>query len=149
MWQDYVDKYKDKKIKLIVAGSRDFAGRDLYYKWLDFLLKNTDNSDIVILDGGATGPDSFGGDYGRLNSIDVWDFPSDWKNLDVVPYKIKTNKFGKYNCLAGLNRNKDMGDNATHLVAFNLNTSGTNDMLAYSTKLVLIIKEIKLYKAEQ
>ena len=144
MWQDYVDKYKDKKVKLIVAGSRNFRDRDLVYKWLNHLLQNYKHSEVVILDGGAKGPDSFGGDYGRMKGIDVWDFPSDWKNLESPICKVKNNQYGEYNALAGLNRNKDMGDNASHLVAFNQGTSGTNNMVAYSTKLGLTVKEIKV-----
>ena len=145
MWQDYVEKYKGKKIKLIVAGSREFNDASLLVAYLDFLLQNYSKEDVVILDGGAKGADQMGGNYGSSRGIDVWKFNADWEDLEAIPCKIKTRSNGtQYNLLAGINRNKDMGNNASHLVAFNLGTSGTADMIAYSTKLGLIVKEVKV-----
>tara|TARA_R110000787_G_scaffold162405_1_gene275766 strand:+ start:925 stop:1365 length:441 start_codon:yes stop_codon:yes gene_type:complete len=146
MWQDYIEKYKDKKVKLIVAGSRDFKDEKLAFAWLDSLLRELTPSQVVILDGKAKGADAIGGNYGRSRGIDVWDFPADWKNLDVPICKVGTNQYGEYNKLAGLQRNEDMGNNATHLLAFNLGTSGTNAMIKYATKLGLRVKEVKLYE---
>jgi hypothetical protein len=144
MWQDYIEKYKDKKVKLIVAGSREFNDRALATKWLDFMLSKHNKEDIVILDGGARGADKIGGDYGRERGIDVWKFDANWDDITTEPVKIKYRGGSPYNALAGINRNKDMGNNGTHLLAFNLGTSGTNDMIKYSTKLGLVVKEVKL-----
>ncbi len=144
-WVDYVELYSAKKVRLIVAGSRGFTDEAFVFAWLDHLLPAYLPSEVVILDGGATGPDAFGGNYGRSRGIDVWNFDADWKNLDVPRCKIKTNKYGQYNALAGLNRNEDMGNNATHLLAFNLGvfgTNGTNAMIDYARSLGLVVKEI-------
>ena len=144
MWQDYIEKYKDKKVKLIVAGSRGFTDSHYAFRWLDHLLQSYDKSEIVILDGKAKGADKIGGDYGRERGIDVWDFVADWKNLDVAICKVGTNAYGDYNKLAGLQRNEDMGNNGTHLLAFNLGTSGTTAMVKYANKKGLVVKEVKL-----
>ncbi len=142
----------DKKLRIIVAGSRGMTNRYIVYQWLDFLTKNHDPIDIVILNGMAAGPDSFGGDWGKSRGVDVWELPADWDNLDALPCKIGINRWGKkYNKLAGINRNHDMGDKATHLVVFNLGvfgTSGSNDMKAYGEKVGLVVKEVIVLEDE-
>ncbi len=141
----------DKKLRIIVAGSRGMTNRQIVYQWLDFLTKNHDPIDIVILDGKAKGPDTLGGDWARSRGIDVWEFPALWTDLTVPDCIIKTKGNYTYNSRAGMQRNMKMGDNGTHLVAFNLGvfgTKGTNSMISYAKSKNLVVKEVTVLEDE-
>ena len=95
--------YEDKKIKLIVAGGRDFTDQHIANQWLDHLLQNYTRQEVVIVCGKARGADSCGEKWAIDNEVDVWEFIPDWNGL------------GKG---AGHIRNREMGNAATHLLAF-------------------------------
>ena len=68
--------------------------------------------------------------------MDVVSFPAKWDDLNVEPCIVKTNKYGKYNVLAGHNRNKEMAEYASKdeelgvLIAFwNGKSTGTKSMI--------------------
>jgi hypothetical protein len=90
-----------KKLRVIVAGGRDFTDEKLLNKTLDGLFSG--NTDMEVVCGEATGADTLGKKWAQRNNIEVKSFPADWK------------KHGK---AAGPIRNVEMAKYATHLVAF-------------------------------
>ena len=69
--------------------------------------------------------------------VKIESFLPEWDDTSKPDAVIKYNKFGKpYNAKAGMDRNHDMGDTASHLLGFWDGVSrGTNDMIKYMTKL--------------
>lgn len=131
-------------MKVIIAGGRDFKP-----DWADLeILIKLDKQYffIEIVSGKATGADTFGEQYAKLFDITVKEFPADWKNLDVTPCLIKENKYGKYNALAGNNRNTLMATYADAVILFP-GGSGTADMrklaIKHGLKILYDAKEIK------
>jgi hypothetical protein len=90
-------------IRVIIAGSRNFNDYKLLRSKLDFLLQNYNLNDIEIVSGTAKGADQLGEMYAKEKGISVKRFPADW------------DKFGKS---AGVMRNKQMAEYATHSVCF-------------------------------
>ena len=134
--QGVPEKYHKYKVRLIVAGGRDFNDRYYGYKALDFMLKNYKSEEVLIIDGGATGSDRIGREYAIERGVNYETFEADWKDLTKTPCKIKTNAYGQYNCLAGLVRNKEMGDLASHAVVFwDGRSTGSNHMIEYMKEL--------------
>lgn len=88
---------------VIIAGTRTFDNYDL----LDLVIKermgSMDRGSVVILSGGATGADALGERWAKEHNIPCMVFPADWQ------------EYGKK---AGYLRNKEMAENATHLIAF-------------------------------
>jgi hypothetical protein len=113
-------------MNLIIAGGRDFDNYSYLEKVLNHLLSRTDKETITIFCGKAKGADSLGERYALHNGIRVREFPADW------------NTHGKR---AGILRNIEMGDEATHLVAFHDTVSrGTKQMIDYAEKKGLVVK---------
>lgn len=90
-------------MKLLIAGSRDFNNFPLLEENVKFFTKNFDNSEIEIVSGNAKGADKLGEQYAKKYNIKIKLFPADW------------NKFKKS---AGMIRNREMGDYATHAILF-------------------------------
>lgn len=100
-------------MKTIVAGSRiGITIDDVENAMATAPFKITE-----VVSGTAKGADEFGEVIANRSNIPVIRFPADWKNLDVQPCKIKQNKYGKYNALAGHNRNQKMAEYAEALIA--------------------------------
>lgn len=134
--QGVPEKYHKYKVRLIVAGGRDFNDKHYGFNALDFMLKNYQPEDVLIIDGGATGADRLGRDYAISRGVDYETFEASWKDLTKTPCKIKSNSYGQYNCLAGLVRNKEMGDLASHAVVFwDGKSTGSNHMIEYMKEL--------------
>lgn len=110
-------------MKTIIAGGRhyNFSPEDI--KFLDSL--KAEISEVVC--GKARGADTEGENWARKNNIPVKEFPVDWKNINVENVLIKKGPHGKYNSLAGMNRNKEMAEYADALILFN-GGSGTENM---------------------
>lgn len=126
------EEYLKYKIRLIVAGGRDFNDYSFLCKSLDFMLQRYKPEDVLIVSGKARGADSLGARYAKEHGITVKEFPANWKDLTTPPVKVKSNTYGDYNCLAGIVRNHQMGDFSSHLVAFHDKSStGTLDMINY------------------
>ncbi len=134
---------KDFKIKLIVAGGRKFKDYQYLKKCLDFMLQNYETNEVQIVCGEAEGADLLGRRYAESLGINVASFPAEWDNFEKEPCKIVTRYGRTYNCLAGYNRNKEMGVYATHLVAFWNGSNGTKQMIDYMTSLG---KPVKIFK---
>lgn len=116
-------------MRLIIAGGRDFNDYILAYRTLDNLLSNTPCENIVILCGKARGGDTVGEQYALDHGIKIEYYIPDWDGI------------GKK---AGIIRNMEMGDSATHLVAFwDGKSKGTKHMIDYATKKGLQVRVIK------
>ncbi len=135
-------------MNLIVAGGRDFSNFDYGFKVLDFVTKNTPKESITIICGKCRGGDKCGEEWYKLHKhegVKIKDFIPEWDDISKPCAVIRTNRFGKkYNAKAGMDRNHEMGDVGTHLVAFHNGVSkGTKDMINYMTKLN---KPVKVFK---
>lgn len=122
------------KVRVIVAGGRDFDDYQLLsdtlldaYTW--FLSNGYSHDDIELVLGGARGADSLGETFANDYSLKTKMFIPDWQGQ------------GKK---AGILRNHEMGDYATHLVAFwDEKSRGTKDMINYATKKGLEVKVVR------
>jgi hypothetical protein len=117
------------KIRVIIAGGRDFNDYDLLERKCDLLLFNHASMNIEIVSGAAKGADYEGEMYARKKGLKLKKFPADW------------DKYGKS---AGYKRNQQMADYATHLIAFWDGTSrGTKNMIDIATQQKLKVRVIK------
>lgn len=131
-------------ISIIVAGSSKYTNEQFVHKELDRLLIMSDNfelEDIEIVSGKAKGVDTFGETWAKKRGVKIKEFPAKWRDF-TPPYVIKSNSYGEYNALAGNKRNKQMAEYGTHLIAFDGNTPGTNDMIQQAKSNNLTIIEI-------
>ncbi len=89
-----------------------------------------------IVSGKARGADTYGERYAQENDIPIKEFPAKWNDLSHPDSIIRKNSYGKkYDALAGLRRNHEMGDYAEALIAiWNGSSHGTKDMIDYATK---------------
>jgi len=119
------------KIRIIIAGSRNFSDYELLRDKMDLLISNMNEDDIQIVSGGCRGADTMGEDYAveRLNS-DIKYFPADWK------------RFGN---AAGPRRNREMAEYATHLVLFwDGSSNGSKNMLREAMNSNLKIRQVMI-----
>jgi len=140
-----VHSMKKEQFRVVIAGGRKFSDFELLTKTLDSLLRiKKDTHTIVIVSGKATGADKLGEQYAKLCGYDVDCYPADWKNLDVKPCLIRENIYGKYNALAGNNRNELMAKNSDATVAFWDGVStGTKDMIELTKKYDSLLSVVK------
>ncbi len=136
--------YEQYKIRLIVAGGRDFNNYSYMKQALDHMLQRYSKKEVLIVSGKAKGADSLGEVYAESKGIAVKEFPANWKDITTPPVKIRKNNYGEYNVLAGIVRNKKMGDFATHAVIFHDGVStGSKQMIEYMNELN---KPVKVFK---
>ena len=113
-------------MKVIIAGSRSI--RD-YFRVVE-AVKQSNFEITEVVSGGAKGVDSLGELYAETNDIDCCIYIAQWKNLDAPGARIKEGPYGKYNVLAGLNRNVEMAEYADALIAVHDGKStGTQHMI--------------------
>lgn len=116
------------KIKLIIAGGRDFDNYNLLKETVNKFLSNY-NGEPCIICGGAKGADTLGERFAEEQGYKIKYFPADW------------NTYGKS---AGFVRNIEMAENATALIAFwNGKSSGTKHMIETAKKynLEILVQE--------
>lgn len=107
-----------KETRVIVAGGRDFRNYKLLCNRMDQLSCEKFNGSVEVVCGKAKGADTLGEKWGIDSGHSVKYFPADWDGLGKA---------------AGHIRNKQMGDYATHLVAFWDGISkGTKGMIDYA-----------------
>lgn len=134
---------KNKKIKLIIAGSRTINDIKVLEKAITYFdIKKESIAEIVC--GMAFGADMLGKWWGEKNNIPIKEFPVEWNDLTTPPVYIKENHYGKYNCLAGIVRNKKMGDYADQLLClWDGESKGSEHMISYMKELG---KEVMVYE---
>mgnify|MGYP005991888309 CR=1 FL=1 len=113
-------------MKLIIAGGRDYFFDEMDLHDLDRLLEDYDITEVVS--GKATGADTEGEKWAKVNNIDVEPFPADW------------DKYGKL--IAGRIRNGVMARYADALAIFS-GGSGSVDMLKQAKKEGLTIFDFR------
>lgn len=111
----------EKRIKLVIAGGRDFNDYDLLEETCNYMLSHLLNAyEIEIVSGGAKGADTLAQRYAKSNRFKLTIMPADW------------DKHGKS---AGYKRNQEMADYATHVVAFwDGKSRGTQHMINIANK---------------
>lgn len=104
--ETYVN-WLNKPSKIIICGSRTITDRVLIEKAIE-------ESGFIIDEcvcGLAKGVDSVSRLICLQTGVVVVEFPAHWDDFTEIPCKIKIDKNGrKFNCLAGINRNKRMID---------------------------------------
>lgn len=121
-------------LRVVIAGSRFFNDyktlekvtiKKLFelnkmYPQLNLLTIDRENSlykinreNLEIISGMASGADSLAVQFANNYDLKLIEFPADWDNLEVSPCKIMENSYGRYNALAGHNRNRAMAEYAT------------------------------------
>lgn len=128
-------------MRIIIAGSRICKDESLIEEIILAGIQEL-GTPSVILHGGAEGVDKLSGKICKKLGYNVVVYNADWKDIKGKdPKHIKQNKFGKYYCLAGFDRNQKMADNADALISINFGTNGTDDMESRARKAGL-----KIYK---
>lgn len=119
-------KAKDKTIRIIVAGGRDFDDYETLEESLDDFLKDKDKDKVEIICGEARGADRLGKLYAIENDIECKSFWPDWE---------------KHKKMAGIVRNQEMKEYAGrrscegHLFAFwDEKSKGTKHMLTIAKR---------------
>lgn len=83
----------------------------------------------MVVSGKAKGVDTLGERWAKRNNIPVKEFPAKWDDLEAEGALVREGQYGKYNCKAGFMRNGQMAEYADALIAIDLGTSGTQDMI--------------------
>lgn len=126
-------------IRMIIAGGREFAS----YGMLVREMRKLPIPDLIIC-GMAPGTDMLGHRYAKSRGIPILEMPADWKDLTKRPCRVRSNAYGKYNALAGNNRNMGMSKIGTHYICFwDGKSTGTRDMISQSVDQGLEIKIIR------
>lgn len=117
--------------KLIIAGGRDFTDEFLLARALHHVATTVlSGQTIWVVSGMAKGADFLGWNYARQFQMPYFEFPADWKNLNVPGVKIRTGPRGQYNANAGKDRNQRMAEFADGLLAFwDGKSHGTSHMI--------------------
>ena len=128
-------------MRIIIAGGRDFNNYNLLEKSCLSIIKqlnkeeyNTNN--IKIISGRAKGADQLGEEFGKAHKFNIEYFPADWNNLEAEPCLVRTNQYGEYNVVAGMNRNRERAKYTSEdpeigiLIAFwDKKSKGTKNMI--------------------
>lgn len=138
-----------KKVKLIVAGPRDFYDHQEICEAIEKGIKKLKIEVVELVSGGANGTDKSGEQWAKSKNIPVKVFPAKW---DVMTKdcrrKSRFDKWKKcdveYNADAGFIRNEEMAKYADALIAIDLNTPGTKDMVSRAKDHGLLVYEHKI-----
>lgn len=118
------------KIRLIIAGDRNFNNYELLRRKCDRILSNTNMNDVTFISGGARGADLLGERYAHQKGKTPLVFKAKWKEFGGV---------------AGPMRNGQMAREGTHLIAFLKPSSrGTLNMIKQAEREGLKIRVIKI-----
>lgn len=122
-------------MRLIIAGSRDFADAAFLNRKLDKLTARLDKKRLVVMSGHAKGADRLGEEWAFKNYVKVEVYHAEW------------DKHGK--ARAGPLRNSEMiSSEPDALIAFHCgNSPGTADIIAKAEKAGLKVKVYKFDKA--
>ena len=134
-------------MRIIVAGSRSCKDEAIIEEAIQEGLKELDITPTVFIHGDAVGVDKISGKICERLGFTVIKYPAKWKDIKGKPEsEIKSNNYGKYWVKAGFARNQLMADNADALIAINLGTGGTDDIIARAKKAGL---KVYVYSPEE
>lgn len=102
-----------ENLRIMAAGSRSYNNYIELKTTIDGVLTalsvaNNTKYNPIIISGKAKGADTLGEKYANECGYAIEEYPAKWKDLEATPCKVEYNQYGAYNCLAGMNRNKDM-----------------------------------------
>jgi hypothetical protein len=116
--------------KILIAGSRGFTDYLKFKGYVDKFLSSLDKKDIMIIEGGAKGTDHMAHQYAVEKNIDVKTYPADWET------------HGKK---AGMIRNREMGEAATHAIIFwDGQSRGTKNMISICEELGISLRTVRV-----
>lgn len=95
-------------MRTIVAGSRSIKD----YKIVCDAIKESGFEITEVFSGTANGIDKLGEKWAKDNGIKVKRFPAKWSDISNPNAVIKENQYGKYNAVAGFERNEQMAIHA-------------------------------------
>ena len=113
------------------------------------------NNKLEIISGNANrGADRLGEKFARKYNVSLKLFPAEWNNMDVPVVSEGTNYYGKYNKLAGVQRNTKMVDYVSEdngiVIAFRVDESkGTSDTIKKAKKAGLKVYQIDYDKEKK
>lgn len=108
------------KIKIVIAGGRDFKDYKSLKKRVLYYIGNMNMNDVTIVSGGANGADSLGERFAKEFGYNLKRFPADW------------DKHGKS---AGFIRNAQMAKYADACIVFwDGKSRGTKHMIDLANK---------------
>lgn len=117
----YAPIQKENKMKVIIAGSRDFHDYDTLLE----AIKESGFTITEVVSGMASGVDQLGIRYAKENNLPLHEYWAEW---------------GFYGKSAGPIRNRLMAKNASALIAICYNSSkGTKNMIEEATKRDLLV----------
>ncbi len=148
-------------MRILICGSQKFEDYTFLEKMcIDIIAKQQydyviPNKDLEIVSGHAPrGGDYLGEKWSKKNNLKLKLFPAEWTNMNVPVVSEGTNYYGKYNKLAGLQRNTKMVEYVAEdngiVIAFRTNDSkGTSDTISKAKKAGLKIYQIDYDKEKR
>jgi hypothetical protein len=125
-------------MKYAIIGGRNFNDYELLKQSL-----NEYNDIDLIVSGAANGADELSEVYAKENNIPTLIHKANWKNMKE-PCVRKSNQYGEYNSLAGLNRNSLIIKDCDIVIAFwDGKSRGTKDSINKAKKAgkeIIIVK---------
>lgn len=103
-------------IKLCISGSRAIRDYPILLKAIEYAKIIPEDIDEIV-EGGAQGVDKLAQRYAKENNLKLVTMNAEWSNLDAKPCVVGENLYGKYNKLAGHNRNRKMIEYADMVLA--------------------------------
>lgn len=133
-----------RKIKLAVVGSQSLVyTKNRVYFEINEIRKIYDV--IEIVSGGAKGIDAHGKQYAQDHSLRYKEYPAKWQDFSEPCIK-RSNQYGDYNALAGINRNTLIADYCDKgLVIWDGKSPGTADVYKKIVLLDKLFKKITIH----
>lgn len=124
-------------MKLIIAGSRSITNYTITRNALiESGLWASTGGALEIVCGEAEGPDKHGRQIAEKAGLKLHSFPAKWDDIAAPGAVVRKNARGKYNMLAGIQRNHEMGDFAdAALTVWDGSSKGSLDMATYMASL--------------
>ncbi len=130
-------------MKVIIAGSRSITDFEIIKKAIECCPFPVSE----VVSGRAKGVDLLGEKYAGEEKIPIKVFKPSWSDLEAPGAIVKTNRYGKYNAKAGIDRNEKMGDYADALIAvWDGESTGTKHMIEY---MEFLDKEVFIYNISE
>lgn len=123
------------KLRLIIAGGRDFDFDELLEKecdaFLTQLVRNVPRSDIEVVTGGQYGADARGDKYAKKRGFSRKQFKAEWERYGLPAGPIRNAKMVEY---AGNSAFLAEGNKAALIAFWNGKSSGTADVVNKAQK---------------
>lgn len=117
-------------INLLIAGSRSFTDYTKFKSYVNKFTAGLNKNEITIIEGGAKGTDRMAREFAIENEIQFITMNADW------------NTHGK---AAGMIRNRQMGEKATHAIIFwDGQSPGTKNMISICEELGVTLRTVRV-----